>query len=71
MKFQIMHESSGRIRVRMLQKRMTIEQADLLAAYLQSLSCVRRADVHERTRCAVIYYRSTRAELLRQLGRFS
>ena len=37
MKFQIMHESNGRIRVKMIQPRMTLDQADLLEAYLQTL----------------------------------
>ena len=71
MKFQIMHESNGRIRVRFIQKRMTLEQADLLEAYLQTLKGVSQAAVHERTCCAVIRYQSSRAELLERLSRFS
>ena len=54
MKFCIKHESRGRIRVQMSQPRMTLEQADLLEAYLQRLPQVRRATVHERTCCAII-----------------
>ena len=34
MKATILHESNGRLRVRLAQKRMTPEQADLLEAYL-------------------------------------
>lgn len=34
MKFQIMHESKGRVRLRAVQNRMSIEQADLLEAWL-------------------------------------
>ena len=71
MKFQIMHESTGRIRVRMLPARMTLEQADLLEAYLQGLEGVRQAAVHERTGCAVIRYRGNREALLRAISRFS
>ena len=71
MKFQIMHESTGRIRVRMLPARMTLEQADLLEAYLQGLEDVRQAAVHERTGCAVIRYRGDREALLRAVSRFS
>ena len=67
MKFQIMHESTGRIRVRMLPARMTLEQADLLEAYLQGLEDVRQAAVHERTGCAVIRYRGDREALLERL----
>ena len=33
MKFQIMHESKGRVRLRAVQNRMSIEQADLLEAF--------------------------------------
>ena len=36
MKAFIEHESRGRLRVRMKQYRMTLEQADLLEAYLQN-----------------------------------
>jgi heavy metal translocating P-type ATPase len=71
MKFHIKHESSGRIRVQMVQPRMTLEQADLLEAYLQSCPQVRQATVHERTRCAIIEYRGQREEILRLLSRFS
>ena len=34
MKFKIVHESRGRVRIQVMQKRMTLEQADLLEAYL-------------------------------------
>ena len=71
MKFQIMHESSGRMRIRCCQNRMTLEQADLLEAYLQHITGVRQAVVHERTCCAVIYYQDTRSDLLQQISRFS
>ena len=71
MKFEIKHESTGRIRVRMLPARMTLEQADLLEAYLQGLEGVRQAVVHERTGCAVIRYQGDRKALLRAVSRFS
>lgn len=71
MKFTIKHESRGRIRVQLAQTRMTLEQADLLEAYLQSAAQVRRAVVHERTCCAVIEYRDSREALLEHLSRFS
>jgi heavy metal translocating P-type ATPase len=71
MKFFIRHESAGRMRVELAQRRMSLDQADLLEAYLQSCPQVRQAAVHERTRCAVIQYRGERAEILRFLSRFS
>ena len=71
MKFEIKHESTGRIRVRVLPARMALEQADLLEAYLQGLEGVRQAVVHERTGCAVIRYQGDRKALLRAVSRFS
>ena len=71
MKFEIKHESTGRIRVRVLPARMALEQADLLEAYLQGLEGVRQAAVHERTGCAVIRYQGDRKALLRAVSRFS
>lgn len=70
MKFIIKHESRGRMRVQAVQTRMTLEQADLLEGYLQSMEQVRRASVHERTCCAVIEYQGSRALLLDGLSRF-
>lgn len=37
MKFQIKHECRGRIRVQAVQQRMTLEQADMLEAWLLTL----------------------------------
>lgn len=71
MKFKIMHESSGRIRIQLFQNRMTLEQADLLETWLQRLEGVREATVHERTRCAVIRYRCSRETLLDMLSHFN
>ena len=56
MKFKIVHESRGRVRIQVMQKRMTLEQADLLEAYLNHSPAIRQAAVHERTCCAVIQY---------------
>ena len=71
MKFQIVHESSGRMRIHCAQKRMRLEQADLLEAYLQQTGGVRQAVVHERTCCAVIHYQCAREELLQRISRFA
>lgn len=60
MKCVILHESSGRIRVRMAQSRMTLRQADLLEAYLERQEGVRAAKVYERTGDAVIRYTGRR-----------
>ena len=71
MKFQIMHESRGRIRIRISQPRMTMQQADCLEAYLQAIDGVTKVTVHERTCCAIVIYCTDRAELLKQIGCFS
>ena len=64
MKAFIQHESRGRLRVRMHQYRMSLEQADLLEAYLLDQPGVKSAAVHERTCCATVCYTGSRAELL-------
>lgn len=56
MKFRILHENKGRIRVHAEQVRMTMEQADILQYYLQNLSGVSRATVRERTGDAIVQY---------------
>lgn len=71
MKFHIKHECRGRLRVQMVQTRMTLEQADLLETWLQSLDQVEQVTVHEHTRCAIIKYRGSRRNLLNALSNFS
>ena len=71
MKAYIEHESRGRMRVRMKQYRMTLEQADLLEAYLQNQPGVLNATVHERTCCAVIRYIGDRANVIRAISAFN
>ena len=72
MKAFIQHESRGRLRVRMHQYRMSLEQADLLEAYLLDQPGVKSAAVHERTCCAVVTFRGDcREQLLSSLRCFS
>lgn len=71
MKFTIKHESSGRVRIQTVRKRMSLEQADRLEAWLQGLDQVSQAVVHERTGCAVIRYHGSRAELLKTLRSYT
>ena len=71
MKVIIKHQSRGRIRAQMVQPRMSLEQADLLECYLQELPQVTRAFVHERTRCAVVEYQGSQADILQALSQFS
>ena len=47
---------------------MSLEQADLLEAYLLDQPGVKSAAVHERTCCATVCYTGSRAELLHAIG---
>ena len=67
----ILHESQGRIRIKLKQKRMTLEQADLLEAWLQNRAWAHRVTVHERTCCAIIYYDGDRQSVLDDIRSFS
>ena len=58
MNCQILHESHGRLRVRMLLKRMTGAQADRLHYYLLSREGVTKVTVSERTMDATILFDS-------------
>ena len=70
MKAFIQHESRGRLRVRMHQYRMSLEQADLLEAYLTALPSVRTAAVYERTCDVVVVYAADRAGVVKGLAAF-
>ena len=71
MKCRILHESPGRMRVHLMQRHMTLEQADLLEAYLLNIPGISSADVYDRTADAVIRYTADRQVLISALGRFS
>ncbi|MDU6437598.1 MAG: heavy metal translocating P-type ATPase [Lachnospiraceae bacterium] len=70
MKFIIKHEIPGRIRVHMVQPKMTFEEADILLYYLVNLENVTKAKVYERTQDAVIYYEKERREIIKALQKF-
>ncbi|MFB2020098.1 heavy metal translocating P-type ATPase [Pseudoflavonifractor sp. P01025] len=70
MKCKILHESSGRIRLRAEKSRMTLEEADQLEAYLTALPGVRQATVYERTCDMVILYREGRKQILDGVAAF-
>ncbi len=67
----ILHESCGRIRLRLRQTRMTLEQADRLEAWLQAKAWARQVTVHERTCCVIIHYDGDRQAVLEEVRRFS
>ena len=71
MKAIILHESRGRIRLRVTGKGMSLAQADLLEAWFQREPWVRGVAVHERTGCMILHYQGDRAVVLAALRRFS
>ena len=71
MRFQILHESAGRVRLKAMQQSMSMEQADLLEAWVRALPGVDQATVHERRGSLIILFHGDRAALYSQLSRFS
>ena len=71
MKFQILHESRGRARLRAVQRSMSMAQADLLEAWILALPGVDRVTVHERICTVTILFRGERASLYHSLSRFT
>ena len=71
MKFQILHESVGRVRLRAVQASMSMEQADVLEAWLLALPEVDQATVHERICGVIIVFRGDREALYQKLAGFS
>ena len=71
MRATIVHESRGRMRLRLRQKNMTIHQADLLETWLKGQPWIREAVVHERTCCVIVTYTGDREAVLSALGAFT
>ncbi len=71
MKGKILHESAGRIRVRVQQKHMTLEQADLLEYYFRNQDGIKDVQVFDRTCDIVIRYTCARSKVIAALGAFS
>lgn len=71
MKCRILHESRGRIRIHVMQNRVTMAQADLLEYFLNLQEGVKEAKVYDRTGDAVILYDMPRDEMIACLAGFS
>ena len=71
MKATIVHESRGRMRLRLRQKTMTFHQADLLETWLKAQSWTKEAVVHERTCCVIVAYAGERETVLSAIGGFT
>ena len=70
MKFVIKHEIKGRIRIHILQSRMTFEQADTLEYNLSNNKLVTSVKVRERLQDATISYIGSREDLIKLLTSF-
>lgn len=70
MKFIIRHEIKGRIRVHMVQNKMTCEEADRLYYYIRRLKNVTEAKVFERTADVSVTYVGSRDEIIQALKTF-
>lgn len=74
MQYLILHESRQRMRLRVPRLNLTLREADILEAYLNGLSFVKSARVHERTGDAIVFFVNKgagRPALLKALDRFS
>ena len=71
MKCKILHESKGRLRVHLMQTRMTLAQADVLEYYMKTVDGVTDVQVYDRTGDAVIHYLCGRAAIINALSAFS
>lgn len=71
MKFQIKHEIKGRIRIHVIQKRMTFAQADTLQYYLTGYDFIQNVKIQERTCDATIRFQGDREDVIHALRRFS
>lgn len=71
MKFTIKHEARGRMRIHLVQYRMSYAQADLLLYYLHIQPQVKEAKVYERTGDAVVVYTGDRQQIIDLLLAFA
>lgn len=71
MKFQIKHEIKGRIRIHVIQKRMTFAQADTLQYYLTGYDFIQNVKIQERNCDATIRFQGDREDVIHALRRFS
>ena len=69
MKCTILHETRGRMRVHTMQGAMSLQQADILEAYLNRTPGVTKATVYGRTGDAVICYDCPRTAVVKALRR--
>ena len=69
MKFKIVHEIKGRIRIHMDLKRISPKDADILQYYLLEQPCIFAVKVYERNQDAAICYTGKKEEATVRSGR--
>lgn len=70
MKFMIKHEILGRIRIHVVQKQMSYQEADALLYYLNTLEYITQAKVYRRTADACICFTGKREPVIQALREF-
>lgn len=70
MKFMIKHEIPGRIRIHVLQKQMSYQEADALLYYLNTLEYITQAKVYRRTADACVCFTGKREPVIQALREF-
>ena len=63
MKFEIKHQIKGRMRVHLMKKRLTSEEADIVQYYLEQQEVVDSVKIYEKTADVVIIYTGTKTDL--------
>ena len=71
MKCKILHETSGRMRVRLLCSPMSLSDADTLEYWLRATDGVDTVKVYDRTRDAVVTYHGARETVTARFARRS
>lgn len=71
MRFKIEHEIKGRMRVHLIQKRMSFEEADILQYQLESYPFIAEVKIYSRNQNVVICYQGEREQVIRILKNFS
>ncbi|HCT92857.1 MAG TPA: heavy metal translocating P-type ATPase [Lachnospiraceae bacterium] len=71
MKFRIVHEIKGRMRIHLICRQMSTKEADIFQYYLEGQTFVTAVKVYERNQDAAICYTGEREKLIRILQGFS
>lgn len=71
MKFIIKHQIEGRIRIHLVQNKMSVKQADIVQYYLESYGFVTKVKVYEQTSDVALQYTGEINEVIRALKNFA